>query len=156
MDTVGEPRVSPRGPSRCRYARRRLPSSGSLGTSVPHLPRYYAPLRLPMAHLGGVRCSLSFPDPLGARLLLCVPWSPKARVKGGRCLSTPGVFPTLGGTPAPDLSPRRPLALPRSRVTPVEACPALRPRWCPVYSPYRIQDCCLPVTAHRRLLPRSR
>lgn len=32
---VGEPRVSPRGPSRGRYARRRLPSSGSLGTSVP-------------------------------------------------------------------------------------------------------------------------
>jgi hypothetical protein len=124
--------------------------------SVPHLPRYYAPLRLPMAHLGVVRFSLSFPDPLGSRLLLCVPWSPKARVKGGRFLSTPGVFPTLGGTPAPDLSPRRPLALPSSRVTPVEACPALRPRWCPVYSPYRIQDCCLPVTAHRRLLPRSR
>jgi len=109
-----------------------------------------------MAHLGVVRFSLSFPDPLGSRLLLCVPWSPKARVKGGRFLSTPGVFPTLGGTPAPDLSPRRPLALPSSRVTPVEACPALRPRWCPVYSPYRIQDCCLPVTAHRRLLPRSR
>ena len=156
MDTVGEPGVSPIGPSRCRYARRRLPSSGSLGTSVPHLHRYYAPLRLPMAHLGVVRFSLSFPDPLGSRLLLCVPWSPKARVKGGRFLSTPGVFPTLGGTPAPDLSPRRPLALPSSRVTPVEACPALRPRWCPVYSPYRIQDCCLPVTAHRRLLPRSR
>jgi len=70
-----------------------------------------------MAHLGVVRFSLSFPDPLGSRLLLCVPWSPKARVKGGRFLSTPGVLPTLGGTPAPDLSPRRPLALPSSRVT---------------------------------------
>ena len=44
------------------------------GTSVPHLPdqertapslRYYAPLRLPIAHLGVVRCSLSFPDALG-------------------------------------------------------------------------------------------
>ena len=44
------------------------------GTAVPHLPdqertapglRYYAPLRLPVAHLGGVRCSLSFPDALG-------------------------------------------------------------------------------------------
>ena len=40
---------------------------------VPHLPdqkpwapspRYYAPLRLPIAHLGVVRCSLSSPDPL--------------------------------------------------------------------------------------------
>ena len=43
------------------------------GTSVPHLPdqeprapghRYSGPLRLPRAHLGGVRCSLSFPDTL--------------------------------------------------------------------------------------------
>jgi len=41
---------------------------------VPHLPdqertapslRYYAPRRLPMAHLGVVRCSLSFPEALG-------------------------------------------------------------------------------------------
>jgi hypothetical protein len=44
------------------------------GTAVPHLPdqertaprlRYYAPLRLPRAHLGGVRGSLSCPDALG-------------------------------------------------------------------------------------------
>jgi hypothetical protein len=54
------------------------PASPSLqwvpGTSVPHLPgsgpeapslRYYEPLRLPIARLGVVRCSLSFPDPLG-------------------------------------------------------------------------------------------
>jgi hypothetical protein len=43
------------------------------GTSVPHLPnpermapdlRYYETLRLPMARLGVVRCSLSFPDTL--------------------------------------------------------------------------------------------
>jgi hypothetical protein len=32
--------------------------------SVPHLPRYYAPLRLPRAHLGVVRFSLSSPDTL--------------------------------------------------------------------------------------------
>ena len=95
------------------------------------------------------------PRSLGSRLWLCVPGSPKARGKGGRCLATPEVFPALGGTPAPDLAPRRPLALPRARVTPGEACPALRPRWCPAYSPYRIQDCGLPVTAHRRLWPRS-
>jgi hypothetical protein len=35
MDTVGEPGVSPIGPSRCRYARRRLPSSGSRGSRFP-------------------------------------------------------------------------------------------------------------------------
>ena len=33
----------------------------------------------------------------------------------------------------------------------MHACPALRPRWCPEHSPYRIQDCCLPATGNRRL-----
>jgi hypothetical protein len=95
------------------------------------------------------------PRSLGSRLCLCIPCVRKARGKGWRFLAPPGVFPALGGTPAPDGYPRRLLALPRSRVTPVEACPALRPRWYPAPSPYRIQDCCLPVTAHRRLWPRS-
>jgi len=43
------------------------------------------------------------------------------------------------------------VALPRSRVPPVKTCPALRPRWCPAYSPYRTQDCGLPALANRRL-----
>src|SRR5882672_5443446 len=47
------------------------------------------------------------------------------------------------------------MALPSSRVTPLYACPALRPRWCPAHSPYRTQDCCLPALAHRRLSPRT-
>jgi hypothetical protein len=56
-----------------RDARRRLPSRGSLGrwfptfpTSSPRAPsqRDSAPLRLPIAHLGGVRFSLSAPDTL--------------------------------------------------------------------------------------------
>ncbi len=34
--------------------------------------------------------------------------------------------------------------LPSSRVTPMNTCPGLRPRWCPKYLPCRIQDCCLP------------
>ena len=42
------------------------------------------------------------------------------------------------------------MALPSSRVTPMDTCPALRPRWCPEHSPWRIQDCCLPATAYRR------
>ena len=46
---------------------------------------------------------------------------------------------------------RRQAALPRSRATPMEACPALRPRWCPAHSPKRTQDCCLPATGNRRL-----
>src|SRR5207249_7143802 len=42
---------------------------------------------------------------------------------------------------------RRQLALPSSRVPPMNACPALRPRWCPAHSPYSTQDCCLPPLA---------
>jgi hypothetical protein len=47
--------------------------------------------------------------------------------------------------------PRRREALPSSRITPLNPCPALRPRWCPPRPLSRDPDCCLPVTAHRRL-----
>ena len=47
--------------------------------------------------------------------------------------------------------PRRREALPSSRVTLLPTCPALRPRWCPAHLPWREQDCCLPIDAHRRL-----
>jgi hypothetical protein len=53
--------------------------------------------------------------------------------------------------PIPGLWSRRQRALPRSRVPLLKTCPALRPRWCPRYAPKRIEDCCLPVRAHRRL-----
>ena len=43
------------------------------------------------------------------------------------------------------LLPRRREALPSSRVTPLNACPALRPRWCPARLPCRELDCCLPM-----------
>ena len=46
------------------------------------------------------------------------------------------------------------MALPSSRVTPGDTCPALRPRWSPVGSPKRLRDCCLPVARNRRLSPR--
>jgi len=45
----------------------------------------------------------------------------------------------------------RHLDLPSSRATPLSTCPGLRPRWKPEYSPYRIQVCCLPRHATRRL-----
>jgi hypothetical protein len=43
------------------------------------------------------------------------------------------------------------MAIPSSRVVPLNTCPALRPRWCPASSPFRFQDCCLPSFAQRRL-----
>jgi hypothetical protein len=45
------------------------------------------------------------------------------------------------------------MALPSSQATPMNACPALRPRWCPGCLPCRPQDCCLPATGNRRLSP---
>ena len=59
LETVGEPGVSPRGPSRQTLC----PAVPSLPwvpwVAVPHLPRYYAPLRLPPAPLGSLRSSLA-------------------------------------------------------------------------------------------------
>src|SRR5712691_4348694 len=59
MDTVGEPGVSPRGPPRKTFC----PALPSLPwvpwVAVPHLHRYYAPLRLPPARLGSLRLSLA-------------------------------------------------------------------------------------------------
>ena len=43
------------------------------------------------------------------------------------------------------LPTRKQVALPSSQATPLSACPALRPRWCPEHSPYRTQDCCFPL-----------
>lgn len=48
---------------------------------------------------------------------------------------------------------RRQVALPSSRGTLMDTCPALRPRWCPLHSPKRVWDCCLPATGNRRLFP---
>ena len=54
----------------------------------------------------------------------------------------------LTGALRPDLFTRKHLDLPSSRVTPVNTCPDLRPRWCPAHLPYRVQDCCFPTGAN--------
>jgi len=80
----------------------------------------------------------SLPDTLPV-LSFCVP-SP-ARGQARTTISAPGLYSIpvdLSGIPA-----RRPSALPSSRVTPVNACPARGPRWCPV---------CIALT-HPGLLP---
>jgi hypothetical protein len=56
------------------------------------------------------------------------------------------------GTPTlPAFLTRRQTALSSSRVTPLSACPALRPRWCPEHLAPCLRDCCLPGAANRRL-----
>ena len=113
--------------------------------SLPHLPGYYAPLRLPPPPLGVLHLSLV------PRYLACFrrSWCP-LRAHGQE--EAPGHARAFGHpVPQSGNDARRQVALPSSRVPPLEACPALRPRWCPGHSPYRTQDCCLPALANRRL-----
>ena len=79
IDTGCELNVSPVEPYSKRYARLRLPYSGSLGPRFPTFPvpknlRYYAQLRLPNARLRFVRSSLSSPDTLYRSSLFVIPF----------------------------------------------------------------------------------
>jgi len=145
-DTIGERRVSLVCLSTARSARRRLPSRGSLG---PHFPTFLGTMRRYDCHpvpLGLLRLSLA------SRYLACFRAfvvSLAGSCPSGSPADTPG--PLVTRSPIPGLSSRRQMALPSSRVPPVKTCPALRPRWCPRYSPKRIQDCSLPALANRRL-----
>ena len=87
--------------------------------------RYYGPLRLPNAHLGLLRYSLSSPDTLVAPLL--------SLTGQGRAFLSRARTPPRWLTGALDriYYSRKHLALPSSQITPLTACPARRPRWCP-------------------------
>lgn len=132
-----------------------FPSMGPFGFGSPssqsgHIDpdwRYYAQLRLPPALLGSLRCSLSLPNTLSCFLSLCpVSGSPSGwkppYVAEALDQPVPFIFWRFGG---------RQVALPSSRVVPLYTCPALRPRWFPADSPFRLRDCCLPHVGMRRL-----
>jgi hypothetical protein len=121
------------------------PPGWLVGRGFP-LHRYDAPLRRP-------------PDPspdtsLGVRVPLpCLPPC-VGGVPAGLVISAQSLHHARAvGHPVPHSGSltRRHVALPSARAPPVQTCPALRPRWCPAYSPSRTQDCGLPATAHRRL-----
>jgi len=146
--TVGELNVSPGGlsSSTCCPA---LPSlQWGLWASVPHLPRYSAPLRLPHCPSQVASLVARFPIPCPLRFVRAIPY-------GLVLWAKPPDHARAFGHPVPQSGhvTRRHVALPSSRATPVYACPALRPRWCPPCSPKRLQDCCLPATGNRRLSP---
>jgi len=132
---------------------RAFPAVGPLGLGSPRsrsVPstdlRYYAWLRLPAALLGSLRSSLA------PRYLACFLGFVflTARRGGEAPPSRQGSW--SAGTPTlPAVLARRQTALSSSRVTPLDACPALRPRWCPEHWAWRLRDCCLPGTAKRRL-----
>jgi hypothetical protein len=116
--------------------------------SVPHLPRYYAPLRLP--HCPSQVASLVARSPIPCPLR-CVRVVPDGLMIWSKSPDHTRAF----GHPVPQSGSltRRQVALPSSRATPMKTCPALRPRWCPDCSPLRLPDCCLPAGGNRRLSP---
>jgi hypothetical protein len=141
-------------PSCCpaqRDARRRLPSRGSRGPAFPTCPGTLRREDCPWPVSGHFACR-SRPDPLPVSGRS---WCP-SRARG--LVETSQDYARAFDHPVPHSGhvTRRAVALPRSRATPLDACPALRPRWCPDCSPWRLQDCCLPATGNRRLSPRYR
>ena len=132
-----------------RDARRRRPSSGARG---PWCPTCRGPLLRSdcrSAPLGSLRLSRA------PRYLACCRAFVGSHVgacSGRSAQRTPG--PLGARAPNPGMCARRQRALPRSRATPMEACPALRPRGGPAPSPCRAPDGCLPATGTRRLSSR--
>ncbi len=131
------------------YARLHLPYSGFLGSrfstfpvrgSFPSFLRYYVQLRLPVYPSRFTSpFELSFPNTLCHSLYSCPVSS--SSTDGSYCQRQMFVKPV---TPYPVSHTRRQVALSSSRATPMNTCPAHRPRWCPVSSPIRFQNCCLP------------
>ena len=91
--------------------------------------------------------TLRYPPPIPCIALLlglCLAHiSMRNSLMGGTLLINAGILLALDLL-IPSSYPRKHLDLPSSQATPINTCPGLRPRWCPVCSPYRSQDCCLP------------
>ena len=137
-----------------RYARRRLPSSGSLGSRFPAFAaspvfshRYYARLRLPFLRLGLLRLTLASRYLVLARLCSC----PLSGSPFGREDDPTSTWPFSSPACLTGCHHKEMTVLSSSRATPLRACPARGPRWCPLHSPSRLQDSCLPAQSNRRL-----
>jgi hypothetical protein len=122
VDRVGELRVSPPLPSGGRHARQPLPSSGSLGSRFATFPGTIGcyDSQHPVSTGSGLPCP---PIPRGHPLVR------SHRQWGSDWRWARGFFNPGPLVPA---SRGRALGLPSSRVSPLEACPAL---WTPVVSP---------------------
>ena len=127
-----------------------FPSVGPLGLcSPPSRPsndfglRYYDPLRLPLLRLGALRITLD-----SRYLALSRLRSPRVRVGE---LSQPRLAVLVSRFASPGVPRKEITVLSSFQATPLHACPARGPRWCPLDSPCRLQDRCLPVQSNRRL-----
>jgi hypothetical protein len=125
-----------------------FPPVGPVGLASPPSP-VLCSAKTALLPVSGRFARRSLPDTLPASVRS---WCPHRLVIRSKLPDRARAF----GRPVPHsgIMTRRQVALPSSRVTPVNACPALRPRWCPGRSPWRALDCCLPVLGNRRLSPR--
>jgi hypothetical protein len=106
-----------------------LPPVGPLGLSSPPSPVLCSAKTATLPISGRFACR-SLPDTLSALLVRVVPY-------GLMAWARPPDHTRAFGHPVPHSGhvTRRQRALPSSRATPIDACPALRPRWCPAHSP---------------------
>ena len=140
VETVGDLEVSLIFPS----SRTLCPASPSLQwvawASLPLLLRYY-----PQDYLFVLRYDCHLPvsvsyalarSPIpGLQPLVFVSLLTCRLVRGRLPLPNARAVWSSGSPLSSGLSTRKQMALPSSQSTPVSACPALRPRWCPQSSP---------------------
>ena len=108
-----------------------FPTVGRLGITSPPFRfrlwnhRYYVPLRLPNVHPGFVHSSLSAPVPCIALLYSLIDSAQAVPIHAriSPVLRRSAILAGMCTRKHPDL--------PSFRVTPMNACPDLRPRWCP-------------------------
>ena len=133
-----------------------FPSVGPLGLgSPPSRPsnhfglRYYDPLRLPLLRLGSLRIAL-VPRYLARSLLRSCPFRLAFRL---RKMTFQRLAVFVCRFACPGFLRKEMTVLSSSQTTPVCACPARRPRWCPLDLPSHLKNSCLPSSPGRRLSP---
>jgi len=124
-----------------------FPPVGRLGLTSPPSPVLCSAKTACLPVLEHFACR-SYPNTLCA---LLGSWCPRrAHVLVQATMTRQGLWSP--GPPFRECT-RKQVALPSSRVPPMNACPVLRPRWCPGHLPCRALDCGLPVLGNRRLSP---
>jgi hypothetical protein len=140
--------VSPIALSSFCSVRLRLPCSGSLGPRFPTFSvcsaaadsRYYAPLRLPEAHLARSVRHFAWRY-LAFSSWFCASRLTRLAARRGSLRPAPGLFSTADLVP---VTCKETTGSPKFPCYPLVTCPALGPRWCFRYSPSRVASCCLP------------
>ena len=130
------PPVGPVGlsspPSRSVFLSLTIGTMLSYDYHLPFLGRFAVHYRSPIPLPASIALCPSSLFPFWFILRLEAPEDAEALVQ-----PVPFLFWRLGG---------RQMAIPSSRVIPLNTCPDLGSRWYPGDSPFRLQDCCLPLS----------